>query len=248
MITPSLYQKGLAQIYKSYSQDVGKALFHLGTAGTVLSATAQTATVATNKSLNKKEKAFLMNQEIADGAINIGLYYTICKLIKDKADNLVESGKIILDKTDSIISRLNNTKQSNMDWIKREVNFLDNNTTAANSQTKLRKNYTSLFYENTIEKLEKQMNNRILASLANKASQQNNAELLKLLKQGQKEFLGFKNGIGVIAAIGASVLASNIITPICRNIVANEIKDQKLSEIKNPYCFAPLFKLKYFRV
>lgn len=241
MITPSTYQRGLANIYKAYSQDVGKALFHLGTAGTVLSAAAQTGMVATNKDLNKKEKAFLMNQEIADGAINVGLYYTICKLIKDKADHLLESGKIVLDKTDSIVSKLKDIPQNNRDWLKNYAHRYNCDT------NKVITDYTSLFYENSIKNLEKQIKGNRLADFANKASQQKNAELLKLLKQGQKEFLGFKNGVGVIATIAASVLASNIIAPVCRNIVANEVKDKGLPKIDNPYCFAPLLKLKGIR-
>lgn len=46
--------------------------------------------------------------------------------------------------------------------------------------------------------------------------------------------LGFKNGVGVIAAIAASVLASNIITPICRNIVANKCQDSCKKQEKKP--------------
>ena len=46
MPQPSMYQKALAEIYRLYSQDAGKALVHLGTVGTVFSAAAQTSMIA----------------------------------------------------------------------------------------------------------------------------------------------------------------------------------------------------------
>lgn len=205
MTTPSLYQKALAQIYKSYSHDVGKALVHMGTIGWLFSALAQVTMIATNKNIEKKEKKFLIPQEIADGAINVGLFFTISKLIKDYADNLVESGKISLETTEQILSKFRN----------------DNQTKQSS-----------------------------LASIANKNNKTVNKELLNLLKQGQKEFHGFKNGVGVIAAIGASVLASNIITPVCRNIVANKFQDKYKNKIdrKPVYSYTPPATFNAFKI
>lgn len=244
MSSLSLYQKALAQIYKSYSMDVGKALVHTGTIGWLFSAIAQVTMISTNKNIDKKEKQFLIPQEIADGAINVGLFFTISKLIKDYADNLVETGKIALKKTDSIIDKLNNTNMNNSLYIKdvaakyteiiKKSNIDDS---VKQSILKGRSKYTSLFYEKAIsefENLSTQKTNNLFVNKTNK-------ELLNLLKQGQKEFHGFKNGVGVIAAIGASVLASNIVTPVCRNIVANKFQDnsKKRQEKKRVYDYTP---------
>ncbi len=244
MTSPSLYQQALAQIYKSYSQDVGKALVHMGTAGWLFSAIAQVAMIATNKNMDKKEKQFLIPQEIADGAINVGLFFTVSKLIKDYADKLIETGKISLKKTDAIIDRLNNTNQSNTSYIKGISDKYTEMVQKANIDETLKKNilngkdkYTSLFYEKAISELEnlsKSKGNIFSKNANNLIAHKADQNLLNALKQGQKEFLGFKNGVGVIAAIAASVLASNIITPVCRNIVANKCQDSCKKQEKKP--------------
>lgn len=251
MTSPSLYQQALAQIYKSYSQDVGKALVHMGTAGWLFSAIAQVAMIATNKNMDKKEKQFLIPQEIADGAINVGLFFTVSKLIKDYADKLVETGKISLKKTDAIIDRLNNTNMNNNLYIKDIADKYAQNVRNSNIDETVKKSvlnrkskYTSLFYEKAISELENlstQKNNIFKNKTSNLIAHKADQNLLNALKQGQKEFLGFKNGVGVIAAIAASVLASNIITPVCRNIVANKCQDScKKHEQKSVYNNMPI--------
>jgi hypothetical protein len=258
MTTPSLYQKALAQIYKSYSHDVGKALVHMGTIGWLFSALAQVTMIATNKNIEKKEKKFLIPQEIADGAINVGLFFTISKLIKDYADNLVESGKISLETTEQILSKFRNDNQTRSNWVEGIIEKYtesvknDNTLSAIEKKNILKKSkqYRTLFYEKTIGELEKAAKQSSLASIANKNNKTVNKELLNLLKQGQKEFHGFKNGVGVIAAIGASVLASNIITPVCRNIVANKFQDKYKNKIdrKPVYSYTPPATFNAFKI
>ncbi len=170
---------------------------------------------------------------------------------------MLKTGKISLKKTDAIIDRLNNTNQSNTSYIKGISDKYTEMVQKANIDETLKKNilngkdkYTSLFYEKAISELEnlstskgnifsKNANNLI----AHKADQ----NLLNALKQGQKEFLGFKNGVGVIAAIAASVLASNIITPVCRNIVANKCQDsckkQEQKPVYNKMPINPVFNI-----
>ncbi len=258
MTTPSLYQRALAQIYKSYSHDVGKALVHMGTIGWLFSALAQVTMIATNKNIEKKEKQFLIPQEIADGAINVGLFFTISKLIKDYADNLVESGKISLETTEQILSKFRNDNQTRSNWVegiieKYTESVKNNNTLSAIEKKdilKKSKQYRTLFYEKTIGELEKSAKSSSLAAIANKNNTTVNKELLNLLKHGQKEFHGFKNGVGVIAAIGASVLASNIITPVCRNIVANKFQDKYKKKIdrKPVYSYTPSATFNAFKI
>ena len=236
MPQPSMYQKALAEIYRLYSQDAGKALVHLGTVGTVFSAAAQTSMIAKNKELDKKEKDFLMTQELADGAINVGLFYTISKAIKDYSDKLVETGMISLDSTEKILAKFRKDHHSNPVWLEQATKdyvesvknspFID--TFEKQNVIGKQNQYRTLFYERTIADLEKAIKADAKPSLTRKAiNPSTNKELLAALKKGQKEFLGVKNGVGVIAAIAASVLASNIITPVCRNAVANTIQAKK---------------------
>lgn len=258
MATPSLYQSALTQIYKSYSHDVGKALVHMGTVGWLFSSLAQVAMIVTNKNIEKKEKQFLVPQEIADGAINVGLFFTISKLIKDYADNLVESGKISLETTEQILSKFRKDNQTCSNWVEGVIekyteSIKNNNTLSAIEKKnilKKSKQYRTLFYEKTIGELEKVTKPLNLASIANRNTTNTNKELINILKKGQKEFQGFKNGVGVIAAISASVLASNIITPVCRNIVANKFQDnyKKKVDRKPIYTCSPSSTFSSFRI
>ena len=50
------------------------------------------------------------------------------------------------------------------------------------------------------------------------------------LKDAQRNFKKYKNGLGVITAVGASVLASNLLTPIARNITANHFQKKLMKD------------------
>lgn len=237
MAIPSLYQKSLARIYEMYSKDAGKALIHLGTAGTALSTVAQSTMIAKNKDIAGKDKGFLITQEITDGAINVGLLYTLSQAVKGIADSLVETGGISLSKTNELIDKFNKYNYNRNDWLANYTNnyvksVINSNTIdSARKQEILNKSNqnTTLFYEKIISDLENAKKfaakPKNLASIANRGN--TNKELLETVKKAQKEFIGFKNGVGVIAAIAASVLASNIIAPCCRNAVANKVQDIK---------------------
>lgn len=97
MPTPSLYQKSLAQVYKLYSHDVGRALVHMGTMEWFFSSLAQVTMIAANKKIDKKEKKFLIPQEIVDGAINVG---------------------ISLETTEKILAKFRNDNQTCSNWVR----------------------------------------------------------------------------------------------------------------------------------
>ena len=214
MSISSLYQKALAKIYDLYSENPGRALIHTTIIGNLLSSLAHVTMIAADKNIEKKEKKFLIPQEITDAAINTGLFFTLSKFIKDSADNFIESGKVSLDKTEQLISEFKNNNLLNFEELKKS------------------KLFTSRFYEKAAETLE--------AALKQPGITDNQtSELLKRISEGQKEFKGFKTGIGVIAAVGASMLASNIITPVCRNMTANYFQSRYKNkpELNTPYIY-----------
>ena len=81
----------LAKLYKD--ADPGKMLLHTGTIGWILSCAAQTIAIATNDKIDKKQKAYLIPQEIFDGLINIVSFYVLTKTFKDVCTKLVTTGK-----------------------------------------------------------------------------------------------------------------------------------------------------------
>lgn len=244
MPSPSFFQKTLLKGYKNYSEDVGKALIHMGVVGWFFSALAQVVMIAKNDKIQKKDKKFLIPQEIADGAINVGLFYGVCKTLKSYGDKLCERGKIILGSTDDIIHKIKNdnqTVQAAIDGINKNLLY---KKTIDKSESK---RPLSAIYKAVIDDFEKIdcfeqkvnlknsyffKNNPIIKTKADKTA------LLEAVKKAQSEFKANKNGIGVIATIAGSILACNLITPVCRNLVANGFQTKFINKSKPKTVFS----------
>lgn len=82
-------------IFEKCSKDIGNMLIGTTIAGWVASSTAQVIGISRNKEYSKKQKQFMVRQEMADAAINIGSFFLITTPIKLFASKLVSSGKII---------------------------------------------------------------------------------------------------------------------------------------------------------
>jgi len=82
-----------AKLANMYSKDPGKMLLHTGTIGWILSCAAQTIAIATNDKIDKKQKAYLIPQEIFDGLVNIFSFYILTRTFKDVFLKLVSTGK-----------------------------------------------------------------------------------------------------------------------------------------------------------
>ncbi|MBS4759418.1 MAG: hypothetical protein KHX03_01815 [Clostridium sp.] len=191
-------------MFRAYSGDGGKMLVHMGALGWLFSSAAQIVAILTDKKIDKSKRKFLLPQEGADAAVNVVMYYSLCAAIKKASDIAVERGYIM---PGNVIDTLMSIKPASV---------------AAVSK----KNWKSLFNKEELKSLTKTF------SSFNNMSMFKNAELgerlaarLKLVSM-QREFKAFKNGMGVFAAIFASVLACNIVTPYVRNIVANKVKDK----------------------
>lgn len=239
MPNPSFFQKTLATTYKNYSEDVGKALIQLGVAGWIFSALAQIVMLAKNDKISKKDKKFLIPQEIADGAVNVGMYFAICQGLKSWGDKLCERGKIILESSDKVLGKIKEDNQTVQNYISGKTDNLyrDNLLDKAGKKTKI-----SSLYQAIIDEVENIKYNNRRPDLKDKIFIQSDelvktkkikTVLLDELKIAQSEFKSNKNGIGVIATIGGSVLACNLITPVCRNILANQFQKKYIMNKKS---------------
>lgn len=242
-------QSILSKIWHKYAEDVGISLIHLGALGWFLSSAAQLAMIITNKDIDKKEKQFLIPQEASDGAINVILYYTICQAIKKYTESLLERGKILTEKAFECIEKLKTTPNSASDFIKALSEFYRHHRILKKEQ---RIGNLSDFYRGSIILLSKPAmdrnriikNNPMLKSVFGRAIEENKVKTTKgMLNRALKDYNLYKNGVGVIAAVGASILACNIITPVARNLTANmfqksAMNKQKTAELeKNPLSY-----------
>lgn len=215
MPDPSLLQKCLKRIWDSYSVDVGKGLIHLGAVGWVLSAVAQVGSVIFNKKIDKKEKQFLIPQEIADGFINVTLFTTICEGFKTLMDNSIECGRFFRKDTHDFIAQFNQTGKGTLEFVK---DLLKNPQYIKDVEFKCPKSLVSSFFDLFQNKHFKQVMRQVVDvsdDVVNAASETH---------------AGWKNGWGTIVTIAASVLAGNIVTPYVRNKVASAIQKRHLKK------------------
>lgn len=199
MQQPSFFQKCLTKIWDTYSKDVGKSLIHLGAVGWLFGALAQVGALAFNKKIDKEEKNFIFPQEIADGVINVGLYYTICQGIKTFADKCVDKGKFIPKNVNEAFEKLLANKHL--------FSTQEQSQIFAN-----KKNITETLSAVTDSSFIKNLAPAVRDFITNE------------IKPAAAKMSGWKNGVGTLATFGASVLACNIITPYARNIVASKIQ------------------------
>lgn len=223
----NLWQCLLNKAWKAYSGDVGKSLIHLGAIGWFFSSAAQLAMIASNKDIDKKEKKFLIAQETSDGVINVGLYYTICQCIKKFGENLIEKTKYITQSTSDIVQNFKNTSVSTSEFVNSTAEELRARGIIKKGSSKgnlsdFYKGLRTVFETKILGQPDLIPDTSVLKPVVdNILSKQTAEKTLEMLKTAKNEYSGFKNGVGVLTAVGASILACNIITPIARNITAN---------------------------
>ena len=191
-------------MWNHYSKDGGKLLVHMGAAGWVLSSAAQIFMLMGDKSIDKKQKKFLMPQELADAGVNVIMYYSICEFIKRGGDFLVEKGLFLSEK---VAKEILNLKPSNMpelalkDW---------------------KKLFSKTELKGKLSKLLKSPQNLEIFKKAASTTEKNH--ITEAAKKALNVFENHKNNVGTLSAIAASVLACNIITPIVRNKLAAKMQ------------------------
>ena len=203
MSAPSVMQKVTQYMFDHYSKDNGALLVHLGALGWVLGSIAQIVVVLGDKSIDKEQKRFLLPQEGADAVVNIGMYYSICELIKKSADKLVEKGMLLTDDVAKAISSINPFNKPGVDY----------------------KDWKNLFTKDELKKnLTKLLNDADSLDTFKNLSFDEKAQAKELAKAALEQLENHKDNVGVIAAIAASILACNVMTPYVRNIVASKIQ------------------------
>lgn len=225
--------------FKNIATNPGKALMHLGAIGLGLSCLAQLFMIvsSTDKEIDKNNKKFLISQEMADGAINLGLYYTITSGIRKFGDSLLEKGVISTRKPfEFIVKDFKVSDNSFEGYIKgmtqKFVEF-------GNLDKTYRHKYMSGFFKGTMEELGNLDYNKIAKepyegvlknSFEHFKTPEARDKLLDTIKEVEKDFTKFKTGLGVLTTVIGSVIACSIITPIVRNAVANHFQKKSLTK------------------
>lgn len=200
-LNSGLFDKIKTKAFDKFSHGLGSMLIVTSAMGWALASTAQIFGIAKNNKYSKDEKNFLIKQEIADASLNILTFCAITTSFKNLAKGLVDSGKIITPKISNFCKKQNIDLTQPKTSISKIISEKLQNTVANIEKAKT----TGI---GDIQALRKQRN--VLRTFQNKT------------------LIPFENGAEVVGTLGGGILASNIITPICRNkIAASAVKKQQ---------------------
>ena len=78
-------------LYKLFHKDIAKMLIGMGALGFALSSMAQCFAIKINDKIDDKKKGFLLRQEAADGAVNIGLFLAVTSSVWKVSDKILKT-------------------------------------------------------------------------------------------------------------------------------------------------------------
>lgn len=87
------FTKILNWVSKHFSKDASKMLIWTGVAGWTLSSLAQIGALLFNPKISNEKKSFLIPQELADAAVNIGAFFLVTQLTKRTVSKMFSTGK-----------------------------------------------------------------------------------------------------------------------------------------------------------
>lgn len=204
MTLANVLEKGKTILFNAYKTDTAKMLLWTGTIGWMLSAAGQIAGIAFNKKVSKKEKEFLIPQELADAAINITCFWFLTGRVQNFAKTLVKRGKIITPEIRKQCEKLGIQYKKEAGKDKPDIaQTINDRLRDLNGALKVNKstNGKITLDENVLNSIESEK---------------------KLLEDfNNKTYSSFEGGVGVIGSLIGSVVSGNIITPMLRNPMAS---------------------------
>jgi hypothetical protein len=87
------FDNTLNWVAKHFRKDASKMLIWTGVAGWTLSSLAQVGAVLFNPKISTEQKSFLVPQELADAAVNIGAFFLVTQATKRTVAKLFSTGK-----------------------------------------------------------------------------------------------------------------------------------------------------------
>lgn len=102
----TLFERTIEFFAKISKGETSKALMLTGVVTWTLSGLAQIAAIHFNKKIPQREKSYLIPQEAADAAVNIGLFYTFCQFADKYAAKLLDKGVFISKKVKDVFGAL----------------------------------------------------------------------------------------------------------------------------------------------
>lgn len=188
-----------------YAQDPGKMLLHTATMGWILSAWGQIVGIINNKKISKKEKEFLIPQEVADAAINIASFFILTSSFQNFTKGLASKGKIITTEIKTFCNK------HGIDLLKKEGKALN----IGDEITKKINNFNAVLTAHEDKTIKIDMN------LSNETRNEIDKEIKELTDFKNETFGPFESGLKVAGNVIGGVISGSIITPMLRNPMAS---------------------------
>lgn len=99
------FKSALNWIANHFRKDASKMLIWTGVAGWTLSSLAQISAVLFNPKLSKEQKSFLVPQEFADAAVNIGSFFLVTQVAKKSISKCFSTGKFAPEKVRNFLNK-----------------------------------------------------------------------------------------------------------------------------------------------
>lgn len=99
------FKSVLNWIATHFRKDASKMLIWTGVAGWTLSSFAQISAVLFNPKFDNEQKSFLIPQEFADAAVNIGSFFLVTQVAKKSVSKLFSTGKFAPSKVRKYLSK-----------------------------------------------------------------------------------------------------------------------------------------------
>ena len=96
-------------VARNFREDASKMLIWTGVTGWALSSAAQICAILFNPKISNEQKSYLLPQELADAAVNIGGFFAITQLAKGITTKLFKTGKFAPESVKEFI--LNNKEK-----------------------------------------------------------------------------------------------------------------------------------------
>lgn len=144
-----MIQRTLTKIFDTYKTDFPKTLLHTGVLTFALSSAAQIGAIKNNKNLAPAQKDYLTKQEIAEGSVNLVLFYTVCQYIKKQAEKLTSNCTILPTETRKLLAEMKTPESTDaLEFLTDKLNTVNNPETlkkihAAINDIKLLKPFVS---------------------------------------------------------------------------------------------------------
>lgn len=192
-LNADMFNKIKEKAFGKFSKGLGSMLIATSAAGWALASTAQIFGILKNDKYSKEEKGFLVRQEIADASLNILTFCAITTGFKNLSRKLIDSGKIVTPKIENFCK-------------KQDIDLSQPKTSL------------SKIVNEKIDTVVKNIQTAKETGMGDLKTLRHERNSLRAFKN--RTLMPFESGAEVVGTLGGGILASNVITPICRNKIA----------------------------